>query len=175
MIARRTVLLGVAVSTAGCARGSFGGLGGGGLGADERGEIVETYDAGVQRANEGAETRNEGIAAFNDRRYGDATRALSTAGDRYATATERFRTAVEMAKENEVPPATRICEEAATHADAMERSTAAALEGAVAADENEPPDVINGHIETARELQSEAEESTIADPEELLGVLEADG
>lgn len=175
MIARRTVLLGVAVGAAGCARGSFGGLGGGGLGADERGEIVETYDDGVQRANEGAETRDEGIVAFNDRRYGDATRALSTAGDRYATATERFRTAVEMAKENEVPPATRICEEAATHADTMERSTAAALEGAVAADENEPPDVINGHIETAQELQSEAEESTVADPEELLGVLEADG
>lgn len=56
----------------------------------------------------------------------------------------------------------------------MGRSAEAARNGAVAADEGEPADVINDHIEQSRELQAEAEESAVADPEELLDVLEAE-
>jgi hypothetical protein len=164
----------VAVSSAGCTGGGFEGVQESVLGAEERGEIVETYDQGVSRLNDANETRDEGIIAFNEERYGESIETLETSIDHYEGAEEKFSSAAEMAEGADIPPAAGICSEAATHVERMRQSTVAARKAASAAEAGESPATINGHTETSQELQAEAKESTVADPETLLEVLEAE-
>ena len=160
---------------AGCADGGFEGIRESVLGAEDRGEIVDTYDRGIEQLNDANRARDDGVVAFNEERYDDALGALETSIDRYTDAGASFRDAESMAETADVPPAAGICAEAAIHAETMEASTVEAREGVTAADAGESAAVINGHIETAKELQAEADESAVADPETLLDVLEADG
>lgn len=171
--ARRAVTCGLAVALAGCSSGSFSDVEESVLGADERGEIVGTYDRGVERLNEGTEARDDGIVAFNEERYSDSVDSLETAVERYDEAAETFRSAGEMAEDAGVPPAAGICTEAATHAETMEESTVEARAGAAAAESGDSAGAINERIEASRELRDEAENSEVADSETLLDTLEA--
>lgn len=176
MFTRRSVLLGVAAVTsasAGCTEGGLEDVPVPGLEAEDRGEIVGTYDQGIGQLNDGHETRDEGIHAFNDERYEAAVEALDASIDYYTEATESFREAESMAEDAGVPPAAGICSEAATHATLMGQSTEEAHNAVTAATADESADVINDHIEASQDLQAEANESTVADPERLLETLEA--
>lgn len=176
MFTRRAVLLGsvsIAVASAGCAEGGFEDAQETILGAEDRGEIVETYDQGISQLNDGNEARDAGIYAFNDEQYGDSVETLETSIEHYKGAKEQFSSAAEMAEGVDVPPAAGICSEAATHVELMRQSTVEARKAASAAEAGESPATINGHTKTSQELQAEAEASTVADPETLLEVLEA--
>ncbi|MGM0718141.1 MAG: hypothetical protein ACQET5_13435 [Halobacteriota archaeon] len=173
----RRVILGVAgavaVGTAGCTESGLEDVEESVRGADKRGDIVGTYDRGIGELNDGNETRDEGIVAFNDERYGDSIGALEEAIEHYEGAEEAFRSAGDMAEEAGFPPGTEICDEAAEHAMLMNRSTEEAHNAVTAAIAGESADVINGRIEASQELEDEASGSTVADPDHLLEVLEA--
>lgn len=176
MFTRRAVLLGsvsVAVASAGCAEGGFEDAQETILGAEDRGEIVGTYDRGISQLNDGNETRDAGIYSFNDEQYGDSVETLETSIGHYADAIDLFREAETMAEDAGVPPAAGICDEAARHTELMRESTVEARKAASAAEASESPAVINGHTKTSQELQAEAEELTVAEPQSLLDVLEA--
>ena len=176
MFTRRAVLLGsvsIAVASAGCTEGGLEDVQETVLGAEDRGDIVGIYDQGIGQLNDANETRDAGIIAFNEERFGDSIGSLETSIEHYADATDSFREAETMAEEAGVPPAVGICDEAASHAELMRESTLEAREAASAAEAGESAADINGHTETSQELQAEAEELTVSDPETLLDVLEA--
>lgn len=137
------------------------------------GEIVETYDNGIDRRNDASETRDIAVAAFNDTQYDEAADAFEAAATDYATAGERFRDAESMATDVDAEAA-EICRDAARNAEAMHESAIEALAGAVAGREGDPATEINERIETAQRLRSEAEEWDVAAPETLLATLESD-
>jgi len=173
---RRSVLggaVGAATATAGCLEGELDEVQESLLGADDRGEIVGTYDEGIERLNDANEARDDGIIAFNEERYGDSLDSLEQSLEHYADASGSFRSAESMAEEAGVPPAEKLCREAAVHAEMMHESTEAALEASIAAEEGESADVINDYIETAEQRQVDAEESPVAEADDLLDLLEA--
>lgn len=173
---RRAVLFGavsVAAASGGCAEAGLEEPREAILGTNDRGKIVGTYDRGVERYNDGTKARDAGARAFNDERYEDAADTLETATAHYADAIDSFREAETMGEDAGVPPAAGICDEAARHADLMRESTLEAREAASAAEAGKSTSDINGHTETSRELQAEAEELTVSDPERLLETLEA--
>ncbi len=174
MFTRRSVLVSVvAIVSAGCTEGGLEDVSVPILEAEDRGEIVGTYDRGIGQLNDANESRDAGIIAFNEERYVDSRTELEASIDQYDDAAESFREAETMTEEAEVPPATGICAEAATHAELMVESTVEAREGAAAAENGAAAAEINDHIEASQELQAEAEELTVADPETLLDILEA--
>ena len=176
MFTRRAVLLGsvsIAVASAGCTEGGLEDVQETVLGTEDRGEIVGVYDRGIGQLNDGNETRDAGIIAFNEERYRDSIESLETSIEHYADATDSFREAETMAEEAGVPPAAGICDEAARHAELMRESTVEAREGASAAESGDEPAEINGRIEASQEMQAEANELTVSDPEALLDILEA--
>lgn len=180
MYGRRSILVGTALFAlggAGCTRISEEtgiGDGGSGLDADGRGEIVETYDEGINHLNDGNEARDEGIIAFNEERYDASVDALEGSIEYYGDAVDSFRSAETLAEEAGVPPAAEICADAATHADLMGESTDAARDGSAAARDGEAAGVINDHIVRSQELQAEADESPVTEAEALLDLLEAE-
>lgn len=178
MLTRRAILqVGVGgalpLTIAGCTEGGLESVPDSVLGADKRGEIVGTYDEGIGHLNDGHTTRDGGIVAFNEKRYEEAIDTLEQSIVRYSDAAASFRESKAMSEDAGVPPAAKICSDAASHAKLMGQSTGEARKAAEAAAAGEPANVINGHTATSQELQAEAEELSVADPEELLAVLEA--
>jgi hypothetical protein len=136
-----------------------------------RQKILNLYDEGVSESNNGISNRERGVRAWNGENYSTAKSRFSSAEHSFSDAKDEFSDAIDLTYEIGNSEAREICEAGSEYAtvlrDAMRVSKRMADAGA-----DGDADRANNHLDSARELEREADRLNVRDPSVLKNVLD---
>lgn len=138
---------------------------------DNREQILDLYNDGVSESNQGISNRERGVNAWNSDDYSTAESRFNSAESRFSNAQDEFSEALDLTYEIGHSEAREICESGSEYAivmqDAMQASQRMADAGA-----DGDADRANDHLETTRNLESEADRLNVRDTSVLKSVLD---